>query len=111
MAKKKELDNLSLDMIRCKADGFGCDYGRWKAMQERPVVIKPKKDELPEGWRICERCGKAYKPKSKRPQKYCDAVCQRKAVEERNIDKKRECAKAYEQRKRAERKLKNESYA
>ena len=110
MAKKKELDNLSKDMIRCRAEGFGCHYGDWKIGNWN---TKEKVEEVaPQGWLICQRCGKSFKPKTKRPQKYCDAVCQREATIERNMDKKRAYAKAYEQRKRAEeRKRKNESYA
>lgn len=99
MAKKKELDNLSKDMIRCKADGFGCHYGQWKALtgDTREKV----EDQTPQGWLICQRCGKEFKPKTRRPQKYCDAVCQREATTERNMDKKRAYAKAYQERKRA----------
>lgn len=83
MARKKELDKLSLDMIQCKKAGYGCHYGAWKATQDRPVVIKPKSDELPEGWRICEWCGKPYKPYSRRAQKYCELRCQQAASYER----------------------------
>lgn len=88
MAKKKELDNLDRDMIRCKADGYGCHYGAWKARQERPVVVKPKEGEIPEGWLVCQYCGKAFKPKSKRPQKYCEVYCMIEAQKERNRKRK-----------------------
>ena len=80
MAKKKELDKLSLDMIECEKAGFGCHYGAWKATQTKPVVIEKK---IPDGWLICEYCGKPYKPKTKRPQKYCEATCQGRASWER----------------------------
>ena len=81
MARKKQLDKLSLDMIQCEKDGYGVHYGRWKAAQA-PVEIAPKTD-IPEGWRICEWCGKPYKPWSKRAQKYCQVYCQNNASRER----------------------------
>ena len=81
VAKKKQLDKLSLDMIRCEKDGFGVHYGRWKALQD--PVLPVKDDKIPEGWRICEWCGKPYKPWSKRPQKYCQVFCQESASRER----------------------------
>ena len=80
MAKKKQLDKLSLDMIQCKKDGFGVHYGAWKATQ-KPVEIE--KPALPEGWRVCEWCGKPFKPKTKRPTKYCEVYCQNEAQRER----------------------------
>ena len=79
MAKKKEPDKLALDMIRCKADGFGCHYVARIATQESPVAFEPKPGEIPEGWRICEHCGKPYKPYSRRAQKYCEQGCQQAA--------------------------------
>lgn len=83
MAKKKELDKLSLDMIECKKDGFGCHYGAWYASKNRPVTIE-KKDELPEGWRVCLRCGKPFKPnKYGKRQVYCDVFCQKAAYKNR----------------------------
>lgn len=110
MAKKKKLDNLSMDMIRCKAEGFSCHYGDWKINNWN--TREKLEETLPQGWLTCQRCGKKFKPRTNRAQKYCDAVCQREATIERNIDKKRAYSKAYQERKRAEeRKLKNESYA
>lgn len=85
MSKKKELDKLSLDMIECEKAGYGCHYGKWKAMQEEQQA--KKKQEIPDGWRVCEWCGKLYKPKTKRPQKYCEPHCQIKAFQHRNREK------------------------
>lgn len=85
MAKKKELDNLSLDMIQCKKDGYGCHYGKWKAMQGCGEV---KEKQLPEGWKICEWCGKWYKPKQQKcNQKYCEPFCQQQAQSARRHEK------------------------
>lgn len=110
MAKKKELDNLSLDMIRCKADGFGCHYGDWKANHASTKANKD--DSLSARWLICQRCGRQFKPKTRRDQKYCDMSCQREA----QCEKDREKHNAYNRKRMAEirereRKLRNESNA
>lgn len=82
MAKKRKLDNLDLDMIQCKKDGYGCHYGHWKAMQGEPVKVE-KMDELPEGWKFCLWCGKPFKTNHQKQQKYCEIYCQREAAAER----------------------------
>lgn len=74
---KKELDKLSLDMIQCENDGYGVHYGRWKAAQP---IVKPV--EVPEDWKVCRQCGKAFKPNVKH-QKYCCRVCCNKARQKR----------------------------
>ena len=112
MAKKKELDNLSKDMIRCKADGFGCDYGRWKAAhddtKEEPEVV----EAAPQGWLICQHCGKPFKPKTNRKQKYCEFACQYEERKAKDRERNRERAREYQRIKREnERKLRNESCA
>lgn len=112
MAKKhKEPDKLALDMIECKKAGFGCHYGAWKAMQDRPVVVETKPGEIPEGWKVCKRCGKPFKPnKYGKRQEYCEFECQKAAQRERDKDKIREHYRVYMAKRRAEeRKLKNES--
>ena len=98
---KKMLDNLTLDMIQCKQDGYGCHYGAWKAMQGKKVV--KRETVVPEGWLVCRRCGTPFKPKTKRKQLYCEANCQAAAQRERYKAKRAE-------RKRAEeRNTENES--
>lgn len=87
MAKKKELDKLSLDMIECEKAGYGCHYGRWKATQ-KPTKNEPK--VINDGWLICKHCGKPFKPKTKRKQIYCEAICQRQAQYERLKQRKKE---------------------
>lgn len=78
MARKKQLDNLSMDMIRCKADGYGCHYGSWKALHPN---TKDNVDEpVPQGWLFCKECGNPFKPKTKRSQFYCEPECQRRAA-------------------------------
>ena len=105
--KKKDLDKLSLDMIQCEKDGYGCHYGAWKAAQERPVVVK-KKDEIPEGWLVCKQCGKLFKPKTKRKQFYCEIACQREAQLEKDREKRKEYHRSYMEKKRAAERESNE---
>lgn len=75
MARKKQLDKLSLDMIECEKAGFGVSYGKWYAAQEHTPV------DHTEGLKACKRCGKLFKPKT--TQLYCDADCQYLAKLER----------------------------
>ena len=78
MAKKeKKPDQLALDAAAAKAAGLS--YGKWRAMQEQAK----NETAIPEGWRVCEYCGKPYKPTSRRPQKYCEPYCAQQAYYER----------------------------
>ena len=80
MANEKVLDQLTLDMRECEKAGYGCHYGKWKAMQ-KPVTVEKEK-RIPDGWRVCENCGEAFKPNQKH-QRFCDVYCQRRAYDER----------------------------
>ena len=100
MARKKELDNLSKDMIQCRKDGYGFHYGAWKAAQQRPVVVK-KNDSIPDGWLVCKYCGVAFKPKTKRKQFYCDVTCQRRAQFEKDREKNNRRQREYRARVKA----------
>lgn len=51
MARKKKLDKLSLDMIQCAKDGFGCKYGRWKATQKAVIICWLQENCVTEGVR------------------------------------------------------------
>lgn len=64
--KKKELDNLTKDVINATAAGLS--YGQYKARQDRlpPAPV--------EGLKACKRCGKLFKPRT--TQVYCDSNCQ-----------------------------------
>jgi hypothetical protein len=93
------MDKLSKDMIQCKKDGYGCHYGAWKATQ--PKVIPKLDDVIPEGWKVCEYCGKAFKPNVKY-QKYCEAGCGLLAGNARYKKQRLECTRAYRARKKAE---------
>lgn len=95
MARKRELDKLSLDMIQCVKDGFGCHYGKWKAKQADGAVER----RLPDGWKICEWCGESFRP-NKSNQRFCGYSCQRKAADKRHRENASERQKAYRERKK-----------
>ena len=79
MAKKnKEPDKLSQDAAAAIAAGMS--YGKWKSLQS-PVKVEKVEKKIPDGWRVCEYCGKLYKPKTYRPQKYCEPYCGQQARE------------------------------
>ena len=106
MAKKKEPDKLARDAAAALAANMS--YGKWKAMEDRPVAIT-KKEIVPKfGYGICKYCGKQFEKTSNLRRFYCDAICQRNAQLERDREKRREYNRAYGKRKRAERKA-NES--
>ncbi len=98
MAKKKEPDKLALDMMQCVKDGFGCHYGKWKALQVDGKIEK----RIPEGWKVCAYCGKPFKPTGNPIQKYCEYGCQRAAADIRRKDAIRDQMKRYRERKKAE---------
>ena len=76
------MDNLARNAMLAKQAGMS--YGKWKALHWE----EPKKaGEIPEGWRVCEYCGKPYKPKTKRKQKYCQFNCQWLGYYEKNREK------------------------
>lgn len=83
MARKKVMDKLAQDAAAALAAGMS--YGQWKAMQTNRVCENQK--EIPEGWLVCKCCGKPFKPKTKRPQLYCEHSCQRQAADERSRER------------------------
>ena len=94
--KKKEMDNLAKDAAAALAAGMS--YGKWKAMQAYEQSKKQTTEPEP-GWKVCKHCGKFFKPRSYRPQIYCDYDCQHDAARQRH----NENLKAqYRERKQAE---------
>jgi uncharacterized paraquat-inducible protein A len=80
MAKTKEPDRLAMEASM--AIEAGMSYGQWKGLQyEKHKPVKVEKG-IPEGWKVCTHCGKAYKA-NRSDQKYCDIHCQRQAIYER----------------------------
>ena len=75
MAKNTEPDKLSQESTAALAAGMS--YGKWKAMQDPVTIVK--KDEIPDGWLVCQLCGQPFKPKHRGVQKYCESECQRQA--------------------------------
>jgi hypothetical protein len=73
-------------MIECEKVGFGCHYGAWYAATH-PAEFDQRQKSLPDGWLVCKRCGKPFKPKTKRRQYYCEAVCQMEAQKQRDREK------------------------
>jgi hypothetical protein len=57
----------------------GMTYGKWKAMQPRVDIEKPT---IPDGWKACEYCGKAFKPVQGK--RFCEEYCRQQAYYERN---------------------------
>ena len=76
------MDNLARNAMLARQANMS--YGKWKAMQQ---TVRVEKKAVPDGWIVCEWCKKPFKPKTKRPQKYCDAGCQKQAYYEKNRQK------------------------
>lgn len=104
--KKKEMDNLAKDAAAALAAGMS--YGRWKAIHGNTAVIE-KKEEIPESWKACPRCGNLFKPKGR--QIYCNIDCQKAEQNQRykKTEKYKDYYRNYMARKREEGKLRNES--
>lgn len=99
MAKKKEMDKLAKDAAAALAAGMS--YGKWKAMHGN--TMPEKKEEIPDGWKVCPRCGKLYKPKrfSNSRQIYCEIGYQKAAQREKDRGKYNEYYRKYQAKKRA----------
>ena len=76
------MDNLSRCMIQCEKDGYGVRYGAWRAAQGDVLIVND--NGIPEGWKICEHCGKMFKPYNKRLQRFCEVGCQVSAANARH---------------------------
>lgn len=87
------MDNLAREAMLARQANM--TYGRWKAMHS--VTIPEKK--IPDGWLICQNCGKAFKPKTKRPQRFCDVYCQKEAYSETRKQKNAKYMREYRARK------------
>lgn len=99
MAKKKEPDKLAQDAAAALAAGMS--YGKRKAIHGDTKPEPEVQELVPQGWLICQYCGKPFKPRSYRPQKFCEPYCQNEAYKEKVRERKR----AYMAMKRASEKL------
>lgn len=79
------MDNLAKCMIQCKADGYGCHYGAWRAAQGGAFLMK--EDTIPAGWKKCEYCGELFKPTKRSDQRFCGVYCQRRNADKRLREK------------------------
>ena len=70
------MDRLAKNAMLAKQAGMS--YGKWKAMQPRVEVDAPA---IPDGWRPCEYCGKAFKGKNGK--RFCDIECRTIAYKKR----------------------------
>lgn len=105
MAKKKEMDNLARDAAAALAANMS--YGKWKALNPN---TKDKCDEpLPQDSPTCQECGQPFRPRSYVKQKYCCVECQRASANRRFRENHEDYWKNAMAKKRAERKLMNES--
>ena len=89
------MDNLARDAMLAKQRGIS--YGQLKAMQE-PVKFVPK--TIPDGWKECRGCGKAFKPNNNK-QKYCDITCRNDTYRATHRDFFKEKSKKYRENRKA----------
>lgn len=73
MAKNNEPDKLAREVSQAIAAGMS--YGKWKAMQPR---VEKKEQDIPDGWKACEHCGKPFKAKYG-GKRFCGAECREEA--------------------------------
>lgn len=85
------MDRLARNAMLAKQAGMS--YGKWKAMQE---PVKVDENYVPEGWRKCEYCGKAFKKANGK--RFCDISCREKAYEPRYRERKLEYMRKYRER-------------
>ncbi len=90
------MDNLSADMIQCCKDGFGCHYGKWKALQPKIRFKRELPKKLDDGSRVCENCGTVFYDYKSGGRKYCSHNCAQAAYYENN---KQRIKEAYQRRK------------
>jgi hypothetical protein len=82
------LDKLSQDAAAALAAGM--TYGKWKGLQYekgKVPVLQNREKEIPDGWLVCQHCGKPFLPKDKRKKKYCDDPCRVAGYQKQNREK------------------------
>ena len=88
--KKKEPDNLALDVRRAELLGYGPHYGRYKA--DYPHTREDQEQEpepVPKGWerKICPTCQKEFY--GKHNQVYCGEACRCQMNNKRMIERRK----------------------
>lgn len=94
---KKEMDNLTRDVLAAEAAGFGPWYGRYIAAFGHTGPPEPKKIERKIA--VCANCGKEFFQQERWPKKYCSPECrelvrhrQQEASKEKRLAKMAVCA-------------------
>lgn len=102
-------DNIDLDVIDALAQGYGCQYGRFKADHpftkdaneerlaarsrepKKPPTPKPARPRFRKYTKVCKYCGNQFIATTK-GRVYCDGTCRKKASSERMKQKREEKA-------------------
>lgn len=95
------MDNLS--RMAVLATNAGMSYGQWMALQGDTKPERTEEKELPDGWQKCEWCGAAFKLKTNKGKRFCDASCQRQANDTKRRKRNAEYMAMYRERKKAKR--------
>ena len=86
------MDRLARNAILARQAGMS--YGKWKALQP---IVKVEEKPIPEGWRKCEYCGKAFQ--KKQGKRFCDIYCREQAYKPRANEIRQEYTRRYRERK------------
>lgn len=76
------MDNLARCAMLAKKEGMS--YGNWIAIYGEKE-IKKKEEPIPDGWKLCEYCGKPFRGMHNK--RFCDMTCRVQAYYEKNHDK------------------------
>lgn len=90
------MDNLAADMIQCRMDGYGCHYGKWKALQPVGQIKRRTPEAFDDGRRVCENCGAVFFHYGSGAMRFCSVSCRKTAYYENN---KQRFKDAYQRRK------------
>lgn len=79
------MDNLARDAML--ANRSGVSYGKWKSQNPNTAPVQ-KEQVVPQGWKVCEHCGKPFKMQYGK--RFCDINCRTLASRDRVLAQKRE---------------------
>ena len=84
---KENLDNLTRDVLRAEALGYGCHYGQYKTDHPHTRVddVTPERQPVAPGRieKTCARCGGTFYVESQARKRYCSPECEHAAKLER----------------------------
>lgn len=84
MGRKKEPDKLTQENAMALAAGMS--YGKWKALQNPTVIVKPRQPE----YGSCIHCGKPFDRPGSPQRKYCNEDCRLAARDKRKQERRAE---------------------